>query len=62
MSVGPAGGSGQWARARNEQGAKSFLDELAGQAGMRTEELQRSLAARRRIRRKIAGLLHLRHG
>ncbi len=56
---GPFGGNGQWVRARNEQGAKSFQQELAADAQARAAGIQRSLAFRRRLRRRIGRLLHL---
>ncbi len=57
---GPAGGNGQWARARNEQGAKSFQQELAADARRRAAGIERSIAFRHALRRRIAALLHLR--
>lgn len=60
MTVGPAGGNGQWARARNQQGAKSFLQEMNADAEHMGPGIERSLEMRRKVRRKIRELLHLR--
>lgn len=53
MGIPPFGSNGQWARARNEEGARSFLDEQQASADRHADEYERSALLRRRLRAKV---------
>lgn len=53
-------GNGQWVRARNAEGAKSFLAEQQQEADRHADEYARSRAFRRRLRARIAGMFRRR--
>ena len=60
MSIPPFGSNGQWARARNVEGARSFLDEQQADADRHADAYERSALLRRKLRAKLHALFHRR--
>lgn len=60
MAFPTGGGGGNWVRARNKEGMKSFLAEQQVEADRHADEYGRSIAFRRQLRSRIRSWLRRR--